>query len=155
MPLHIVHERRSDANTSVAAIDTMAGRGSARKGAVVHDAKDFLDHLADALEVVWLICDFNHPVLTPRVNQVSPTHRQAEMLPNQEGVDSRLEPEGRVNPAGVLGELVIERASRSIGEEEHLVDPASEMMARTRQAHVNPLFGHSQPLPQIRSVSRF
>jgi len=41
MALHIVHERRSDANTSVAAIDTMAGRGSARKGAVVHDAKDF------------------------------------------------------------------------------------------------------------------
>src|SRR5271157_2244402 len=99
MALHIVHQRRSDANKSVAAIDTMARRGSARKGAVVHDAKDFTDHLADAPEVLRLIINLDDPVLTPRVDEVSPTHRQAEMLPDQEGVDRRLEPEGRVNPA--------------------------------------------------------
>src|SRR4051794_25327863 len=90
----------SHANRAVTAVDATARRRPLRQRPEPDDPEDLLHRTTDVAEVLRAVRHLDHAVPAPRVDDEPPTHRQAEVLADQQRVDRRLDPQRRVDPAG-------------------------------------------------------
>src|SRR4051794_21065179 len=97
-PTVVRSHHTSDANKSVAAISTTAGGRPTGQLPTADYLPNLANDTADPYEVFGLIRHLDYAVTAPRVDEITPPDRDAEILSNQQGVDRRLEPEGRVDP---------------------------------------------------------
>ena len=112
-----------------------------------YDGEDLTNDSGEIEEVFRLVGDFDDAIVAPSVDQIASGNRDFESFADQQCVNGRLEAQGRVDMAGVAGELVVKRTCAAVLEEEQLIQPSAKMVPGAGESHVDPLIDDPEALP--------